>query len=111
MESTRYCPWATAREARDQLGVSERTLARWRSSGLFQPGQHWRRKFPSANSPVQYHLEQCQAVMSEATARSAYLLESSVVIAKRPHTNLKYTRGDSQHGWHQFANNHCGHAT
>ena len=75
MESTRYCPWATAREARDQLGVSERTLARWRSSGLFQAGQHWRRKFPSANSPVQYHLEQCQAVMSEATARSAYLLE------------------------------------
>ena len=86
MESTRYCPWATAREARDQLGVSERTLARWRSSGLFQAGQHWRRKFPSANSPVQYHLEQCQAVMSEATARSAYLLEPSVVIAKRPDT-------------------------
>ena len=72
MESTRHCAWATAREARDQLGVSERTLARWRASGLFQPGQHWRRKFPSPNSPVQYHLEQCQAVMSEATARSAH---------------------------------------
>jgi hypothetical protein len=84
MQSTRYCPLATASEARDHLGVSERTLVRWRSSGLFQAGQHWRRKFPSANSPVQYHLEQCQAVMSEATARSAHLLEPSVVIAKRP---------------------------
>jgi len=50
MESTRHCAWATAREARDQLGVSERTLARWHASGLFQPGQHWRRKFPSPNS-------------------------------------------------------------
>ena len=84
MESTRYCPWATAREARDQLGVSERTLARWRASGLFQPGQHWRRKFPSPNSPVQYHLEQCQAVMSEATARSAHLLEPSHVSTRTP---------------------------
>ena len=53
MESTRYCPWATAREARDQLGVSERMLARWRTYGRFQAGQHWRRKFPSPNSPVQ----------------------------------------------------------
>ncbi len=78
MESTRHCPWATAREARDQLGVSERTLARWRASGLFQAGQHWRRKFPSPNSPVQYHLDHCQNAMSEATARSAHLLEPSV---------------------------------
>ena len=84
MESTRHCAWATAREARDQLGVSERTLARWRASGLFQPGQHWRRKFPSPNSPVQYHLEQCQAVMSEATARSAHLLEPSHASARTP---------------------------
>ena len=30
METTRHCLWATAREARDQLGVSERTLARFR---------------------------------------------------------------------------------
>ena len=74
-----------AREAHDQLGVSERTLARWRATGLFQPGQHWRRKFPSPNSPVQYHLDQCQAVMSEATARSAHHLEPSHVSARTPH--------------------------
>ena len=39
--------------------------------------------FPGANSLVQCHLEQYRAVMSEATARSAHLLEPSVVIAYR----------------------------
>jgi hypothetical protein len=78
MQTTRSCAWATAREARDQLGVSERTLARWRSSGLFHPGEHWRRKFPSANSPVLYNLEHCQSAMNEATARCAAGLEAAV---------------------------------
>ena len=58
------------------LNVSERTLCRWRKAGLFKPGLHWRRKFPSANSPVLYHLERCNEAMSEATARSAHLLET-----------------------------------
>ena len=60
------------------------TLAGWRSSGLFQVGQHWQRTFPSANSPVEYHLEQCQVVMSEATARSTHLLEPSMVTSRWP---------------------------
>lgn len=34
--------WACARQARDYLGVSEKTLARWRDSGLLKPGKHWR---------------------------------------------------------------------
>ncbi|MEA5424689.1 helix-turn-helix domain-containing protein [Synechococcus sp. CCY9202] len=75
MHSCRPGLWATAREAREHLGVSERTLARWRNSGLFRAGQHWRRKFPSPNSPVLYHLEHCQVAMSKATARQADLLE------------------------------------
>lgn len=78
MESTRPCPWATARQARQELGVSERTLSRWRTGGLLEPGQHWRRKFPSPNSPVLYHLERCQSAMEEATARTAALLEPSL---------------------------------
>ena len=77
--SPRVHPWATAREARESLGVSERTLARWRHAGLLKPGQHWRRKFPSPNSPVLYRFDQCEAAMNEATARSAHLLEPSVV--------------------------------
>jgi hypothetical protein len=50
--------------------------------GLEQAGQHWRRKFPSPNSPVQYHLDHCQNAMSEATALSAHLLEPSVKSAR-----------------------------
>lgn len=78
MTSQTFCRWATAREAREHLGVSEVTLARWRKSGLLKPGRDWRRKFPSHNSPVLYQLESCQSVMSEATARSVELLEPLV---------------------------------
>jgi len=79
MPSTMPSPWATVRDARDQLGVSEKTLSRWRAAGLLKAGEHWRRKFPSPNSPVLYRLDQCEAAMNEATARSAHLLEPSVV--------------------------------
>jgi hypothetical protein len=75
MTSQPSCRWATAREARDHLGVSEVTLARWRKSGLLRAGRDWRRKFPSANSPVLYHLDACESTMSEATARSVDQLE------------------------------------
>jgi hypothetical protein len=68
--------WLDARALGLALKVSERTLCRWRKAGLFKPGIHWRRKFPSANSPVLYHLERCNAAMSEATARSPHLLET-----------------------------------
>ena len=75
MDSQRTTAWACARVASDQLGVSERTLARWRGCGLFKPGRHWRRKFPSANSPVLYHLDLCQEAMGDASARMASMLE------------------------------------
>ena len=81
--SPRVHPWATAREARESLGVSERTLARWRHAGLLKPGQHWRRKFPSGNSPVLYHLQACESTMSEAAARTAELLEPSLMQPQR----------------------------
>lgn len=68
--------WVDARTLGQVLKVSERTLWRWRKSGLFKPGVHWRRKFPSPNSPVLYHAEHCDRAMSEATARSPYLLET-----------------------------------
>jgi hypothetical protein len=66
---TPSCPWAVQREAADRLGISERTLHRWRSAGLLTAGEHYRRKFPNPNSPLLYHLERCEQTMSEATAR------------------------------------------
>jgi hypothetical protein len=68
--------WLDARSLGLLLKVSEKTLCRWRKAGLFQAGVHWRRKFPSANSLVLYHLHRCNDAMSEATARTPHLLES-----------------------------------
>jgi hypothetical protein len=67
--------WVDARSLGMVLGVSERTLWRWRKAGLFKPGVHWRRKFPTSNSPVLYHLPRCDAAMSEAAARTPQLPE------------------------------------
>ena len=67
--------WVDARSLGMVLGVSERTLWRWRKAGLFKAGVHWRRKFPTSNSPVLYHLSRCDAAMSEAAARTPQLLE------------------------------------
>ena len=68
-------PWAPARAAADYLQVSERTLHRWRSAGLLKPGEHFRRKFPAANSPLLYQLERCEKAMNDAFARDHRTLE------------------------------------
>lgn len=67
--------WARQRHAADCLCVSERTLHRWRASGLLKPGLHFRRTFPTGNSPLLYHLERCEQAMNEACARTPGLLE------------------------------------
>ena len=69
------CPWAVQRDAAARLGISERTLHRWRTAGLLQPGEHFRRKFPNPNSPLLYHLERCEQTMSAAAARHPGRLE------------------------------------
>ncbi len=68
-------PWVTTRVAADHLNVSERTLARWRASGLLEAGKHYRRKFPAANSPLLYQLERCERAMTDAFARDHRTLE------------------------------------
>ena len=67
--------WAPARAAADYLNVSERTLLRWRAAGLLKIGVHYRRKFPSTNSPLLYQLELCEKAMTEAFARDHRTLE------------------------------------
>ena len=75
------CPpsWVPQRAAADGLGVSERTLQRWRSAGLLKPGTHFRRKFPAANSPLLYRLELCEEAMNAAFARDFRTLELAEV--------------------------------
>jgi predicted site-specific integrase-resolvase len=67
--------WAPGRAAADYLGISERTLQRWRSAGLLKAGEHYRRKYPAANSPLLYQLERCEQAMSAAFARDFRTLE------------------------------------
>ncbi len=75
MNPTQSPAWVPQRAAADQLGISERTLHRWRSSGLLRPGEHYRRKFPATNSPLLYQLERCEQTMAAAFARDARTLE------------------------------------
>lgn len=71
--------WVPQRAAADELSVSERTLQRWRAAGLLKPGIHYRRKFPSSNSPLLYQLEQCERAMNDAFARDFRALELAEV--------------------------------
>jgi len=80
---TAPCPWAVQRGAADRLGISERTLHRWRSAGLLTAGEHYRRKFPNPNSPLLYHLERCEQTMSEATARHPGRLEVALLPSRQ----------------------------
>jgi hypothetical protein len=72
---TTVAHWAGSRATADALAVSERTLHRWRSAGLLKAGIHWRRKFPSSNSPLLYDLAAVEALMREAAARDPRYLE------------------------------------
>jgi hypothetical protein len=69
--------WAVQRQTADHLGISERTLHRWRQAGLLKAGEHFRRKFPSPNSPLLYHLQRCEEAMSAACARPWQQLEQA----------------------------------
>jgi transposase len=73
MKTTQH--WVPQRAAADELGVSERTLLRWRSAGLLQSGVHYRRKFPTTNSPLLYRLEACDRAMTDVFARDHRSLE------------------------------------
>ncbi len=67
--------WLPQRAAADQLGISERTLLRWRSAGFLKLGVHYRRKFPAPNSPILYDLALCDQAMTQACSRDARTLE------------------------------------
>jgi len=79
VNNSKPAAWASQRAAADNLGVSERTLLRWRAAGLLQPAEHYRRKFPAANSPLLYHLERCEQAMAAAFARDFRTLELAEV--------------------------------
>ena len=49
--------WVSTREIADYLDVSEKTLQRWRNTGLLKLGIHWRRKFPTTDRYIVYHLD------------------------------------------------------
>ena len=46
--------WVSTKVIAEYLEVSEKTLQRWRTSGLLKLGIHWRRKFPSTKRYLLY---------------------------------------------------------
>ena len=74
--------WIGASQAAGSLGISISTIYRWRSSGLLKPGIHWRRKTPSSNSPVLYHLERCNQAMATATTTGLDTVEPIWAVVK-----------------------------
>ena len=57
--------WVSTREIADYLEVSEKTLQRWRNTGLLKLGIHWRRKFPTTNRYIVYNLELTEQAVSK----------------------------------------------
>jgi hypothetical protein len=72
---TAHTQWKSSRQVADYFGISERTLCRWRQTGLFELGKHYRRKFRNPNSPLLYSLELCDQAMNDACARDVRTLE------------------------------------
>lgn len=57
--------WLTTQEATDHFRVSARTLQRFRVQGLLKAGLHFRRKFPTTNSPLLYNRETVEQTLSQ----------------------------------------------
>ena len=68
--------WLTTQEAADHFRVSPRTLQRLRAQGLLKAGLHFRRKFPTSNSPFLYNRETVEQTLShQCSRRDARTLE------------------------------------
>jgi hypothetical protein len=62
--------WLSAHQMARVLGISTRTLRRWRDSDRFVPGEHYRRKGPNPESEVIYHAAYCVEAIKEFTRQS-----------------------------------------
>ena len=69
----------TTRETADYFRVSIRTLQKWRTTGLFQLGIHYRQKFPTKQSHYLYDLAACEEAINQAFARDVQTLEIAEV--------------------------------
>lgn len=63
--------WMGSRQAARALGMSERTLRKWRAGGVLKPGEHYRRKGPNARSELIYNVQACEAAMGAFTTETA----------------------------------------
>jgi predicted site-specific integrase-resolvase len=59
--------WMSSHQTARELGISVRTLRRWRESGRLKPGEHYRRKGPSPDSDVIYNVAACVQIIDDFT--------------------------------------------
>ncbi len=68
-------PWVSGQEVSESLGISEKTLQRWREIGYLKPGTHWRSAPKPQSIPwkpeVIYHLRWCKEEMEYWLAQDA----------------------------------------
>jgi len=60
--------WLATKQAAKYLGISERTLRKWRSSEYWEAGTHYRRKGPNPHSEMIFDVRACEAAISDFTA-------------------------------------------
>tara|TARA_S200000501_G_C20142998_1_gene448039 strand:- start:86 stop:310 length:225 start_codon:yes stop_codon:yes gene_type:complete len=68
--------WISTKETAIYLGISEKTLQRWRKIGFLKYGIHYRRKFPTSNSHLLYQIELTEQTMIDACAKDPRTLET-----------------------------------
>jgi len=62
--------WLETPDLCRSLAISRSTLGRWRSRGLFRPGEHWARKNPGAlRSDLVWHHQRCAALLASTRDR------------------------------------------
>ncbi len=72
-------PWVSSIEASQYLGVSPKTLERWREVGYLRPGTHWRSAPNSESIPwtpeVIYNKSWCKEKMDYCRSHDAQINE------------------------------------
>ena len=68
-------PWVSGKHASKELGVSEKTLQRWREVGYLKSGTHWRIAYKlktlSTKSHEIYHMQWCKEEINYWLAQDA----------------------------------------
>lgn len=67
---TTQSQWVTTAQASQHLGISRETMRKLRHRGVFKPGQHFRRWSCMDRGPLQWHLDNVEAAITNWSRRN-----------------------------------------